>query len=155
MFIYLKDMNKHIKFRFLFRPICTFMYIHLATRKMIHAYSLATGLDYVELNWTRPRFLPESYQLKYKCAVKVTSNYRDVNKIYITGSTKNLTSDSISFRICNLRPGSICTLILLAVYNPASIDSGVVITGNTLDEQPSKRNSCLSDLIRTFGYFSC
>ena len=115
---------------------------------MIHAYSLATGLDYVEVNWTHPRFLPESYQLKYRCAVKVTSNYKAVNKIYITGRTKNLTSDSISFRIFNLRPGSTCTLILLAVYNPASIDSGVVITGNT-DEQPSKRNSGLCDFIRT------
>ena len=108
---------------------------------MIHDCSLSTGLDYIELNWTHPRFLPESYQLKYNCTLKVTSKYNDNEKNYIEEKTKKLISDTNSVTIPDLRPSSICTLILVAVYNPASIDSGIKLTGTTSDERTSKRNS--------------
>ena len=113
---------------------------------MIQACSLATGLDYIELSWTHPRFLPESYQLKYMCTLKVTSKYNKKN--YIQEKTRKLNSDTSSVRIPDLHPSSICTLILVAVYNPASIDSGITITGTTLDEHSSKRNSGLRDFKR-------
>ena len=98
---------------------------------MIHAYLLANGSDYVELYWSYPKFLPERYQVKYMCALKAISSSEDVENDYIMSNTRNLTSDTTLVRITDLRPSSFCTLNLLAVYNPASIDRGIVITGTT------------------------
>ena len=105
---------------------------------MIHTHPLVSGSNYVELNWTRPKFLPKGYQLMYFCTMKPTStpNY-DMNNS-VTANAHNLSSDTTFVRICDLLPGSICTLFLLAEYNPASIDLGIVITGTTLDEDTSK-----------------
>ena len=112
---------------------------------MIRTHSLASGLDYVELNWTHPKFLPERYQLDYMCIVKPTCTPNQEMGQSVTTSEQNLSSDTTSVRISNLHPNSICMLFLLAVYNPASIDSGIVITGTTFDEGTSKRNLCLRD----------
>ena len=60
---------------------------------------------------------------------------------YVTTTTETLSSDTTSFTISDLRRGSICILILLAVYNPANIDTGIAITGATLDQDTSKRKS--------------
>ena len=132
-----------------------FQSIHLATRQMIHTYSAATGLHYLELNWNHPRFLPQRYQLKYMCTMKNMYKYKNVNENYYLEGTKNLTSNTTSARISNVYPGSICTIFLLAVYNPASIDSGIEITKGTLREYISKRNSGLNDFIITLGYCLC
>ena len=51
----------------------------------------------------------------------------------ITTNKQNLSSGTTSVTIHDLRPRSICMLFLLAVYNPASIDSGIAIIGSTLD----------------------
>ena len=105
---------------------------------MIHALSLDTGSDYVELHWTRPRFLPETYQITYMCNLNATSE-KDTRD-YITKKTQHLSSGTTSFRISHLLPGSNWTLVLLAVYNWASIDSGIVKTGTTFNEGISERN---------------
>ena len=111
-----------------------FQFGQLATKQMIHTHPLAAGLDYVQLNWTHPKFLPERYQLQYLCIVKPTCTpNHDMNQA-ITTSEETLSLATTFVRISNLRPNSICMLFLLAVYNPASIDSGIVITGPTLDE---------------------
>ena len=127
----------------------------LATKQMIHIHPLAYGLDYVQLNWTHPKFLPERYQLEYLCVVKPTCTpNHDMNQS-ITTSEQNLTLDTTSVRISNILQNSICMLFLLAVYNPASIDSGIVITG-TLDEDTGKRTLCLRDCILIIlNYIMC
>ena len=119
---------------------------------MIQDYSLATGLEFVELNWTRPSFLPERYQLKYMCTMRGTSENEIVNDTYIFAKTKSLCSVATSARMSDLLPSYICTVILLAVYNPASIDSGIEIKGVTLYKHTSKKNSDLSNFILTLGY---
>lgn len=98
---------------------------------MIHTPSFASGLDYVELNWTRPRFRPEDYQLKYVCTVKRTSTQMGKKKQSNMENATNLGSGATSFRISELRPNSVCIVFMLAVYNPASIDSGIAVTGMT------------------------
>ena len=118
-----------------------FQSIHLATKQMIHTYLLATGSHYLELNWNNPRYLPQSYQLKYMCTSKNMSKYQNFNENYILEGTKCLTSNTSSARISNLPPGAICTLFLLAVYNPASIDYGIVIIKSTSNEFIHKKNS--------------
>ena len=107
---------------------------HLATAEMIRSHSVASGLDSVKLNWTHPKFRPERYQLNYVCTMKPTCTPRNDTNHYITTKTQNLSSDATSVTIPDLRPSSVCMLILLAVYNPASIDSGIAITGTTLNE---------------------
>ena len=100
---------------------------------MIQAHLIANGSDYVELYWNHPKFLPESYKLKYMCALNdpCISSSEDAENSYLMSNIRNLSSDTTSVRISDLRPSSFCTLVLLAVYNPASIDSGIVITGTT------------------------
>ena len=107
---------------------------------MIQGYSLATGLDYIELNWTYPKFLPERYQLKYMCTMKRTAKYKPGNTIYNVNKTKNLSSVTASVIISDLHPSSICTVILLAVYNLASTDTGIAFNGVLLGEHTNTCN---------------
>ena len=112
----------------------------LATTRMIRNHSLASGMDYVELNWTHPKFLPERYQLKYMCTMKPTcAPNHNINQSVMT-NVQSLSSNTTSVRVIDLRRSSICMLFLLAVYNPASIDSGIWVFGTTLSEDASKRN---------------
>lgn len=113
--------------------------IHAATKRMIRGHFMASGSDYVELIWTRPKFLPEKYQVTYTCTVMTRFTPNDDKKNRITSNTQYLSSGTTSFRISDLCPRSICTLILLAVYNRASIDSGITITGTTENEGTSKK----------------
>ena len=121
--------NLHVLFQLI--------YMYLATRQMIHIYPLATGLDYIKMNWTNPRFSPERYQLKYLCTMKGISKYQAGQIIYIVNMTKNLSSTTTSVIISDLYPSRICTVILLAVYNPASNDKGIAFEGVTLGEHTS------------------
>ena len=121
--------------------------VYLATKQMICTHSLTTGSDYIALNWTRPKFLPEKYILNVQCAssLKPTCTFKSDKNKYVRTNAQCLTSDTTSVTISELRPKSVCMLLLIAVYNPASIDSGIVITGKTLNEGTSKRNICLVD----------
>ena len=98
---------------------------------MIPEYSVSTGRDHVELKWTNPKLLPESYQVKYMCGVKATSTPSLGMKIYLVKNIQSLNPDTNSVRLSHLRQGSTCVLILIAVYNPASIDAGITIAGIT------------------------
>ena len=113
----------------------------LATRQMIQACFVARGLDYLRLTWANPKFLPESYQLKYMCVMTVPSMFKNVTENFVLDKTKNLSSVTTSIKISGLLPNSTCTLMLLAVYNPAGIDSGIALTGATLHDHANKRNS--------------
>ena len=97
---------------------------------MIRSHSVESGSDYFEVNWTRPKFLPKRYQLMDVC----TCTHRQDESNYVMKRMQNLSSDCNSVKISDLRPSSICILLLLAVYNPASIDTGIVIIGAVLDE---------------------
>lgn len=105
-----------------------------ATMQMIRSHSIASGADFVKLNWAHPQFQPERYQVNYVCTRKPACTPTNDANQYITTKTTNLSSDTNSVTIPNLRPSTICMLFLLAVYNPASIDAGIAITGGTLDE---------------------
>ena len=102
----------------------------LATRQMIPELLFDSGSDYVQVNWIRPKFLPEMYKLNYVCSMKPTY-------MPLLEKVLNLCSNTTSFRIYNLHASSICSLCLFAVYNPASIDPGIVITGTMSDEKTS------------------
>ena len=128
---------------------------HLATRHMIYHYSFTCEWDYLEINWTQPRFLPEWYQVthKYTCTVNAASVFNYEMESYVITNQHYLSSGTTSFRLSNLCVRSAWTLILKAVYNPASIDSGIMITGPTFTKTTSKRNSALGDFLILVGYF--
>ena len=112
----------------------------LATTQMIRTHSLAFGSDYVKLNWTQPNFLPEIYELNYMCSMRSTCTPNFAMNNSVTTSAQNLSSETTSVTVSDLCPSSICMLFLLAVYNPASIDSGIWIRGTTLREGGSEGN---------------
>ena len=123
---------------------------------MIRGYSLASGSDYYEINWNQPRFLPERYQVTcwYNCTMKATSGFKYGMKNYVIISQHYLSSVATSFRISNPHMRSSWMLILLAVYNQASIDSGIAIAKTSLAEDKCKKSSALGDFIHeiTLGY---
>ena len=100
---------------------------------MIHSHSVASGPDTIELYWSQPKFPPERYQLMYVCTIKPSCMLSHDANHFVMTKTLNLSSDTTYVTISDLHPSSNCILILLAVYNPASIDSGIAIAGSTLD----------------------
>ena len=130
----------------------------LATIKMIRSHSVTSGPAYVKIKWTSPKYGPERYQLKYVCTTKPTYTPSNDTMNYVTTKTQTLSSATTSFTISDLHRSSTCVLILLAEYNPASIDTGIVITGATVDEDTSKTNSgllfLLKKLVRFFILYS-
>ena len=126
-----------------------------ATREMIISHSVAPGPDYIHLKWTHPNFRPEKYKLKYVCTLKPTCTpSHDIND-YIMTNAQDLCSDTTSVTISDLHPSSNCMVFLIAVYNPASIDSGITITGTTLDEDTRKINPGLSYSWIALVYWFC
>ena len=90
------------------------------------------GSDYVELTWDRPHYDPTKYEVTYSC--KLIG--REVD--YISSRTQILDSNLTNYRVHNLPQDTICSLILLAVYNQVSIDSGIAVTAKTLAELPQR-----------------
>ena len=127
-------------------------WLRLATEGMIHSHSVKSGSDYVELIWTRPKFFPKRYQLIDVCTKKPTCTHRHKNSTYVTKRMQNLSSDCNSVKISDLRPSSICILLLLAVYNPASIDTGIAIIGAVLDEDTRNITSGQGYFITMINY---
>ena len=130
--------------------ISLFQFCPSATNHTIGTHSLASGFDFVELNWTQPKFLPERYQLMCVCVTKPSRTPSPYSNDSVLTIKQNLSSDTTSIRVSHLRPSSKCMLFLLAVHNPASIDSGIMVTGATSDVDTSKKNVCKADFIVTF-----
>ena len=109
-----------------------------ATSIMIPYCFLMVGSDYIELMWRLPLYRPERYELTYLCIIKCTP--QPISRIdYIINSTMlNISSHVTNIRIRNLCPNTMCILRLITVYNPASIDSGIVLTSKTLSVNTSK-----------------
>ena len=122
---------------------------------MIGSHSVASGPDYIKLNWTHVQFQPERYQLKYLCTMKPKCTLSHDTYYHFMIKEKNGSFDATSFTISHLSPSTICMLILLAVYNPASIDTGIMITGTTLDEDARNISSGLHYLIITIVFVYC
>ena len=120
---------------------------------MISSHSISSGPDYVKLNWTHPKFQPERYQMKYVCTMKPACTPRNDTNHYVTTKTQSISWETTFVTVSNLRPSSKCMLFLVAVYNPASIDTGIAITGTTLDEDAINISSGLHNFMITTVFF--
>lgn len=116
---------------------------------MIPYCSHTSGSGYVELMWNIPQYPPERYEVTCVCIVNSILLTNRHNDRVVNIRMANLTSNSTSVRVPKLSPNSICTLKLIAVYNPASIDPGIMITYITLAANTSKFNHLDGNFIST------
>ena len=107
-----------------------------ATSIMIPAHSLTSGQDYIELTWKRPQYTPERYQLTYLSFTKRPCTHESHD--FLNTRMLNLSSDTTTITITDLCPDSIYLMNFIAAYNPASIDSGITATAETLAENIRK-----------------
>ena len=98
--------------------------ITTATSEMIKNPRTNSGMDYVEIVWDRPKYLPTKYKFSYSCTLMGGEEY-------LTSQPETVHSTCIRVRVADLHHYSICRLNLLAVYNPASIDPGITVTEST------------------------
>ena len=86
---------------------------------MIKDFMVDTTYDTVTISWVKPEYLPQLYKWTLSCTLACG------NTSYITQSVTFGSSETQHF-ISNLFPGSCCEIRFFAVYNPASLDSGLV-----------------------------
>lgn len=94
--------------------------------------------------WNSPQYHPERYELTYLCIANSTCCPETCHEpILVNSRILNLNSDSTSFRLFDIRAFSVCVLRLVAIFNPASIDSGIVFTAKMIAANTSKLKSRL------------
>ena len=96
---------------------------------MIHDFRAVPFHHHIELNWKALVINPLRYSVWYSC------RYVRANTPYIQGD-HNFSSKTVFVKISKLRPGSVCRVRLRAVYNPASIDRGLV---EVLETKPASK----------------
>ena len=113
-----------------------------ATSLMIPQYSLTSESSFANLTWKSPKYRPENYEFTYVCIANNTCLAKtcSLNSCVVKPKIINLISETTSVIIRDLRPDSICILKLVTFFNPASIDSGIVLTVKTLPPNTSKCN---------------
>ena len=104
-----------------------FFIITTATTFMIKGFTVDTSYDTVTISWDKPEYLPQSYKWDLSCTLACGHTVYTTQSVTV-GSSE--TQDHIS----NLFPGSRCELKFFAVYNPASLDSGLVKTVYTKEK---------------------
>ena len=93
---------------------------------MIQNVSAFAGTDFFDIFWSPPSIPPMTYRINVAC--RLLCNNMEYNRAKVN-RRPYLTTQNVD----NLLPGSACTFTLLAVYNPASIDSGITRTVFTLN----------------------
>lgn len=101
----------------------------LATAMMsrIIAESENRSLRAIYLNWTPPVFVPYKFKLSWVCKILCAPLPYSTKILYLDG---RLTRQVIT----SLRPGTHCAISFRAMYNPASLDSGVILVAHTAIE---------------------
>ena len=89
--------------------------------------------------WNSPQYHPEKYELTCLCFANPTCSAESCSeRIVVNTKILNLSSDSTSVRLLGFRTYRVCVLKLVAIFNPASIDSGIVFTAKMLAANASK-----------------
>ena len=106
--------------------LCTYAYVYLtvATFRMINSLNLQPGIFSFGLSWQKPEFVPDHYQFTTHCQLVCASTEYYHNEVPVP-------AEETTLRVVELMPGSVCRVTLKAVYNPASIDKGLTGTVET------------------------
>lgn len=74
--------------------------------------------------WERPQFLPRHYIVEASCVYKLNRQHT------YTASDRSIAAHAVG-KPLKVHPYSDCTVKLLAIYNPATIDEGLVDSTTT------------------------
>ena len=100
-------------------PICV-----VATTLMIKNVTVRAGAHFIQMIWSKPKIAPASYRANVTCWMMHTKTK------YVWVTLEESPLDKM-FTIDKLIPGTRCLITLRAIYNPASIDHGIVRTIST------------------------
>ena len=92
---------------------------------MVSFDNVNKGIKIIEVSWTTPRYLPYWYQQTTSCRLLC-----DQESYYLT--EVEVDSSRTASYAKDLLPGSVCLIKLIAVYNPASNDPGIMLFVSTL-----------------------
>ena len=102
--------------------ICVFFFLHLVTKALIRDFFAKAISDKIVLAWTKPFLLPYNYKILVLYHSKDSGEVPGQKVINVNDTNAN----SCTFSVAN--SDNICQLIFKAVYNPASLDEGIVHT---------------------------
>ena len=88
-------------------------------------YKILPGVNDLMIYWTRPQFSPIEYKLIICCKLLCDHRTYHLREVILDGTVQSSTTPA-------LKPGSVCLINFIAVYNPASIDAGIGISTHTL-----------------------
>ena len=96
------------------------MYLHYTATKLTTTFDkVLVGINQLVILWARSNFPPYAHRQTTYCQL-----YCDHKIYYINVAMLN--GEATMIKLHELRPGSICLIKHLALYNPASIDPGIV-----------------------------
>lgn len=99
-----------------------------ATNMVTQFASLKFKDDGVEVFWLPPRFyLPTYFEVTTHCQLTYNSTCASDDCCLIKQKV-HVASNVTSILVGHVLPGSVCHITLIAVYNPAAIDSGITTT---------------------------
>ena len=96
-----------------------------ATEHMTTFYKIKPGLNDLMIYWTQPQYPPIEYKQIISCKLLCDHRTFNLREVILDETVRSST-------IRALKPGSVCLINLIAVYNHASIDPGVGISTHTL-----------------------
>ena len=103
--------------------VCTF---HSSATKLMTTFNeVISGANQLEVSWTIPTYFPYYYMQTASCTLLCDEGTYYLHEVLIPGRQYSNT-------INELEPGSVCLIKQLAIYNPASIDSGIGLVAHTL-----------------------
>ena len=109
------------------------VYLCIATEEMIKGVTVNQGKNFIQLQWLPPQYNPMEYAVSAGC-LECDGKLEVYERVLppITGKNPSDDKPVTAVVIDNLRPGSKCEIHFRAVYNPASLDSGMYINTSTL-----------------------
>ena len=94
---------------------------------MIEPYLSGMDVDFIEVSWNPPKYKPSIFKLSVACT-RLCDGERYL--VY----NESLLPSATSFQISQLHDGTTCYITLIAVYNPASLDPGILIQTYTRNQ---------------------
>ena len=98
---------------------------YAATSLMIRNIVQSSTTNTIALHWEPPLYSPDHYFIETSCQLQNYNEAYTIRKKRVDGNHTSLT-------VRYLHPGSICFMKLLAIYNEASRDPGIVCRFYTL-----------------------
>ena len=111
---------------------------------MISARQSVTGVDFVRIDWSYAVHKPDKYVLSFSCTVNPEKH--DCEDV--SAKATDIKSETTSFTLLGLLPGTVCVIKLFAVYNPASIDSGIMLITSTTTARAEGEFACMDTYAR-------